>query len=292
MIRLWISRDSAVSLREQLSAQILLGILSGQLAPGARLPSVRDLARRLSIHSNTVLSVYRDLAKRGWVETQTGSGVFVRSLQLPKPAGGLDELARGWLQEAQALGYSAQDLQAAIERIATPEPVRRFVAVDPDYEVARIIAHEAEAAAAQPVGAALPGADFPPGTCVLVHSGQAMHVTPFLGTTPFHIVHLKSMQAALEGQQRPPFPVLIGFVSRSPSLRSWAATLLSSLGFGSDSVLLRDPAEPGWQDGFAACHIIAADVVAAAELAPRFRPKVVRILTEASLDEIRALVTA
>jgi DNA-binding transcriptional regulator YhcF (GntR family) len=54
VLRLWVSRNSTVSIREQLSAQLVLGILSGRLAPGERLPSVRALARRLRIHPNTV----------------------------------------------------------------------------------------------------------------------------------------------------------------------------------------------------------------------------------------------
>ena len=37
--------------------------------------------------------------------------------------------------------------------------------------------------------------------------------------TPFHIVHLKNRQDVLEGQRRPPFPVLIAFVSRSATVR-------------------------------------------------------------------------
>ena len=83
MIRLWISRRSALPIREQLSAQLLLGILSRKLPPGEKLPSVRDLARRLKIQGNTVLAVYRDLAERGWVQAQPGSGVFVRRLRWP-----------------------------------------------------------------------------------------------------------------------------------------------------------------------------------------------------------------
>jgi GntR family transcriptional regulator / MocR family aminotransferase len=78
MVRLWLSREHAVSIREQLSAQLLLGIVSRRLAPGERLPSVRELARRLGIHANTVSAAYRDLAARGWVSKRRGSGVYVR----------------------------------------------------------------------------------------------------------------------------------------------------------------------------------------------------------------------
>ena len=79
-MRLWLSRNSEVPLREQLTTQIKLGILSHDLRPGARLPSTRELARRYGIHANTVSAAYRELEARGWLELRRGSGVYVRPL--------------------------------------------------------------------------------------------------------------------------------------------------------------------------------------------------------------------
>ena len=53
-MQLWLSKNSDVPLREQLTAQIRLAILSHDLKPGQKLPSTRELARRFHIHSNTV----------------------------------------------------------------------------------------------------------------------------------------------------------------------------------------------------------------------------------------------
>src|SRR6185369_6176967 len=61
MMRLWLSKNSAASLREQLGTQLTLGVISGDLKPGEKLPSVRELARRYNIHSNTVSAAYRDV---------------------------------------------------------------------------------------------------------------------------------------------------------------------------------------------------------------------------------------
>ena len=69
-MRLWLSKNSEVPLREQLATQIILGIISEDLKPDQRLPSTREIARRFSIHSNTVSAAYRDLAERGWVEAR------------------------------------------------------------------------------------------------------------------------------------------------------------------------------------------------------------------------------
>jgi GntR family transcriptional regulator len=67
-MRLWVSKSSEVPIRVQLEAQIILGILSNDLKAGQRLPSTRELARRHKIHANTVSTVYRQLATKGWVD--------------------------------------------------------------------------------------------------------------------------------------------------------------------------------------------------------------------------------
>jgi DNA-binding transcriptional regulator YhcF (GntR family) len=67
-MRFWITKNSEISVRQQLVRQALLGILSGDLAEGTRLPSLRTTARRYRIHANTVSSAYHDLLEAGWLE--------------------------------------------------------------------------------------------------------------------------------------------------------------------------------------------------------------------------------
>jgi GntR family transcriptional regulator / MocR family aminotransferase len=52
-------------------------ILTGQLAPGTKLPSSRTLAEDLDIARNTVLRVYDQLTAEGYVLSTTGSGTYV-----------------------------------------------------------------------------------------------------------------------------------------------------------------------------------------------------------------------
>ncbi|WP_449305206.1 MocR-like pyridoxine biosynthesis transcription factor PdxR [Paraburkholderia silvatlantica] len=52
-------------------------ILTGRLAPGARLPSSRTLAGDLGVARNTVLHVYDQLGAEGYVISTTGSGTYV-----------------------------------------------------------------------------------------------------------------------------------------------------------------------------------------------------------------------
>ncbi|QCP50739.1 PLP-dependent aminotransferase family protein [Trinickia violacea] len=52
-------------------------ILTGQLAPGTKLPSSRTLATDLRIARNTVVHVYDQLTAEGYVLSTTGSGTYV-----------------------------------------------------------------------------------------------------------------------------------------------------------------------------------------------------------------------
>ena len=74
-MRLWLSKNSEVVWREQLTTQIVLGILGDNLKPGQRLPGTRELARRFRIQANTVSAAYRDPAARRRVEFRRGSGI-------------------------------------------------------------------------------------------------------------------------------------------------------------------------------------------------------------------------
>ena len=52
-------------------------IVSGAIADGDKLPSVRALASQLAINPNTIQKAYRDLESEGYIYTVTGKGTFV-----------------------------------------------------------------------------------------------------------------------------------------------------------------------------------------------------------------------
>ena len=60
-------------------------ITSGELAPGSRLPTVRDLARQLGISPTTVSEAWRTLADVGAIDARGRRGTFV--LDGPRPLG-------------------------------------------------------------------------------------------------------------------------------------------------------------------------------------------------------------
>ncbi|KHN50057.1 decarboxylase, partial [Dickeya fangzhongdai] len=70
------------TLNKRLYDTIRLAILTGDIAPGRRLPSSRDLAQQLSLSRNTVIAAFEQLLAEGYIETRTGSGSYVTE-QLP-----------------------------------------------------------------------------------------------------------------------------------------------------------------------------------------------------------------
>ena len=72
-----ISNSSNRPIYEQITTQIKELILTGELQPGQKLPSIRALANGLRISAITTKRAYTDLEAQGFIETVQGRGSFV-----------------------------------------------------------------------------------------------------------------------------------------------------------------------------------------------------------------------
>jgi len=72
-----LERGTTEPMYRQVLRLVQQAILTGQLAPGTKLPSSRTLAEDLEIARNTVLRVYDQLTAEGYVLSTTGSGTYV-----------------------------------------------------------------------------------------------------------------------------------------------------------------------------------------------------------------------
>jgi DNA-binding transcriptional regulator YhcF (GntR family) len=123
-----LSRESEIPLRRQLAEQIVFLIGVGKLRPGQQLPSVRELARRLKIHHNTVSEAYQALVRRTWLVRQRGSRLVVGSRELPRGSSagdGLDEVINAAMRRAREEGYTLKQLRERVKK--------RLVAQRPDH---------------------------------------------------------------------------------------------------------------------------------------------------------------
>lgn len=78
-----IDLSSPVAAYEQIADAIRALLVMGELAPGAALPTVRQLAMDLSVHHNTVAQSYRILAAEGWLDLRRGRGARVVTRSKP-----------------------------------------------------------------------------------------------------------------------------------------------------------------------------------------------------------------
>lgn len=148
-----ISRAASATLSEQLAQRFADRIGQRLLAPGARLPSVRDCAQRHGVSPSTVVGAYDLLQARGLVQARPQRGFFVREARAPVAAtavanarppsappapvdatalirsmfqaqGGLPAPGMGTLPESW---LDAGVLQRALRRVCnTPEPWLRY----------------------------------------------------------------------------------------------------------------------------------------------------------------------
>jgi DNA-binding transcriptional regulator YhcF (GntR family) len=78
-VDLQLDRDSGVPVGTQLAWRLRSAIERGELAPGDRLPSLRDAAAAAGVNVNTVRAAYAKLESAGVVATEQGRGTFVAS---------------------------------------------------------------------------------------------------------------------------------------------------------------------------------------------------------------------
>jgi len=74
---LTIEHNSGVPVSAQIVAQVKYLVVSGQLEPGERIPSVRALASELKLNPTTVARIYRQLEAEEIICTQPGRGTFI-----------------------------------------------------------------------------------------------------------------------------------------------------------------------------------------------------------------------
>jgi DNA-binding transcriptional regulator YhcF (GntR family) len=106
--------DSDVPPFEQVRSSIAEQVTSGDLAVGAKLPTVRALAAELGIAANTAARAYRELEQAGLIETRGRAGTFVSDAG-DQAAARAAEAAATYAQITQALGIPKTEALAIVQ---------------------------------------------------------------------------------------------------------------------------------------------------------------------------------
>jgi DNA-binding transcriptional regulator YhcF (GntR family) len=310
-MKFWFVHSGDVSLHDQIVTQVSLGILSGDLSAGERLPSIRALAQRFGIHPNTVSAGYRQLERESWVEFRRGSGVFVRD-KAPREVAGirpalhLDRLISNLIQAARAADISTADLKARILGQLDAPPPARLLLIESDVELRRIVLTELDAAIKLPAGFTIGFTDLPrpgdataisaltaqlPGSLALVLPSKAEALRSVLPpAVAMQILKVRSIPQLLAPWLPAPSYTLIGVASRWPPFLAFARIMLIAAGFEADSLLLRDASQYGWMSGLNQARTVICDSHTAAALPASIPSIKFNLLAEDSIADLQKMV--
>lgn len=114
-MKIIIKNGSPVPIYEQISNAIRDEILKENLKAGEKLPSVRVLARELSISILTVKKAYDELESEGFIESRQGLGTFVGkedpNLKLEEKQKKLEEALLEAIRISKDIGMGKSDLR-------------------------------------------------------------------------------------------------------------------------------------------------------------------------------------
>ena len=113
-----IDTHSGVPIYRQVIEQIRRQIMTGRLAEGVQLPTVRDLAGRLKVNPMTVSKAYSLLEIEGLVERRRGVGLFVAKLDRRRKERLCREMLKSIVKKAAItavqLGVSEQEAKEVL----------------------------------------------------------------------------------------------------------------------------------------------------------------------------------
>lgn len=106
-------------LHDQVVFAVTKAVITGQLRPGDRFPSVRTLSQELKINPNTAQKALTTLVGRGLLETRAGVGTTVAAWHASPDTGlrgALGDSIEHLVVEAKRLGMNLSDVIDAIRR--------------------------------------------------------------------------------------------------------------------------------------------------------------------------------
>ncbi len=102
----------------QIAEQVFQRIVRGEISPGDKLPSVREMAIQSGVNPNTIQRSYSEMERMGVVETKRGQGTFVINrneivIELKQQL--QNEMISSFVTSMQELGLSKQEMIKGLE---------------------------------------------------------------------------------------------------------------------------------------------------------------------------------
>ena len=293
-MKIWLSKNSEVPVREQLITQITLGIASGDLAVGARLPSTREIAQRFQIHSNTVSNAYQILAESGWLEFKKGSGFYVRDSKSETLENSLDKLISQFVQTAQSQGFTSAEIKNRIISFFDSQPSNQLFVIEDDAEFREILIEEIRQITKLKV-VGTNSADFVQEFSKRDANFAAMfdEKTKISAVLPpgKNCIFLKANSVAdsMKGKTRPTANDLIAVVSGWKYFLNLSKIMLIAAKIEPESLIFRETNDQNWRKGLNAAAMIICDSLTAKNLTGFQNVRPFRLIADDSLNELSQL---
>ena len=111
--------SNGIAIYDQIVRQVKFAVASEALKPGNLVPSVREMARDLTVNPNTVARAYRELQADNVLQPLRGTGLEVTTAAYKKcrddRAALIRNRLRSVLEEARQSGLSAEEVRALTE---------------------------------------------------------------------------------------------------------------------------------------------------------------------------------
>jgi GntR family transcriptional regulator len=110
----------------QIVSLIKRRILSGELNPGDKLPSVRELSAQLRVNPNTIQRTYQELERADLAFTQRGMGRFVTEKEevidnMKKDMA--EQIMETFLKGMRELGFKKEDIVTMVSEAIRKEKI-------------------------------------------------------------------------------------------------------------------------------------------------------------------------
>lgn len=297
-MKIWLSKNSEVPVREQIVTQIMLGIVSGDLPVGKRLPSTKEISNRFSVHSNTVSTAYRKLAEQGWLEFRKGSGFYVREVEGEKPGANfqLEKLISDFFQNAYKLGFSNDEIKHRFNKRFDIRVAEKILVVESDRALREILIEEIAAV----TDFRIDGISFE--EFEQIHQNSDAIIAAMMDEKPklekllssgkiVIYLNARSVPDSMTGKKRPSDNDLIAVISGWENFLVWSKTMLLAAQIEPESLLLRATNQENWQLGLRSASMIICDALTAKNFPNDGRIKKFQIISDSSLEELSGFST-
>lgn len=291
-MKIWLSKNSEVSIHDQITTQIVLGVASGDLPIGRKLPGTREIARRYNVHANTVANAYRKLAEQGWLEFRKGSGFYVCEAQTETIENSLDKLIAEFFQKARNEGFSLVEIKEKLARFFTSESTDEITLIESDFEFRKILAEEIKQATNLKINETsfenFSKNQSDENSVFVAMFDEKPRIESVLSSGKQCLfLKLRSVSDSMKDQQRPSSEDLIAVVSGWEKFLLLSKTMLVAAQIDAENLIVRNTNESNWKNGLNSAAMIICDFLTAKKIGEFQNIRIFHLIADESIEQLK-----